>query len=234
MAQKTQDLDPWLGGKTPRYTPKQRNDMIDASIRRNGHRGCNCSGCKAHGGSCPFWILPEAVDVHRFLTPQHGPMGPADHHLSNLDAFCFMCNNNTPAAYAQHTLTHTPTHTPDAAATLAALEARRDEIRDDATASAGTKLNLDHEPAYRRFMFSYAKKATFTAADAHHSARELSDTGRDAGYSYRAKLLSSAGPLTDRDPVTKKRDALRFKDPEDYRLSLDELEAKYPKEGRER
>lgn len=93
MAQLPATQDPWLGGTTARYTPKQREGMIDASIRRNGHRGCNCQGCRVHPGLvCPLWNLPATADVHRILTPHHGPKGPGDHHLSNVDAFCLPCN----------------------------------------------------------------------------------------------------------------------------------------------
>ncbi|MDE2426849.1 MAG: hypothetical protein KGO96_13190 [Elusimicrobia bacterium] len=238
MAQLTRESDPWLGGSTPKLTPYQRRRMIDACIKRDNVRGCSCAGCKAHpGSSCPLRAIPQDVDVYRYLTPQHLGKGPADHHLSNLAAFCDPCNKNAPKLYPLPT-SHTPTHT--AADALAALESRRDEIREDATASAGTKLNLDHEPAYRRACFEFLLKGTrdpeyrFTRSEMNASARELSDSGRDAAYGYAARLFSKEGPLMDKDPVTKKKDLVKFKDPGDYRLTADELEAKYPKEGRQK
>jgi hypothetical protein len=232
LTQVAREADPWLGGSTAKVTPAQRRRMIDACITRDHIHGCSCEGCKAHPDvPCPLRVIPLEVDVYRYLTPQHLEKGPADHHLSNLKAFCDPCNKNAPRMYPLPT-PHTPTHT--ATDTLAALEAVRDEIREDPTTSSGKKLNLDHEVDYRRNMIRFAMKGDYLLTDAHNSARELSDSGRDAAYGYRARLLSTEGPLTDKDPVTKKKAYLQLKEPSDYRLSLEELEAKYPKEGREK
>jgi hypothetical protein len=234
----TQQLeDKWLGGPSgsPRYTPKQRRDMINMSVQRNGHVGCNCEGCPVHPGQkCFLWTLPEGVNLFKVLTPQHLAKGPGDHHLSNVDAFCGPCNKNAEQLYAQHTIPHTHTHS-DAAETLAVLEARREEIRQDPTTSSGKLLNLDHEVDYRRFMFQFVKEGRrYTRSQANASARELSDSGRDAAYGYASRLFSDVGPLTDLHPVTKKKDLVRFKEPGDYKLTLEELEARYPKEGRQK
>ena len=234
MAQLSTEQDPWLGGSTDRYTENQRRRMITAAVERNGHVGCNCEGCPVHPGRrCFLWVLPEGVNLFKVLTPQHLSRGPGDHHLSNVDAFCGPCNKNT-ALYPQHT-PHTPTHT-DAADTLATLEALREEIREDPTTSSGKKLNLDHEVEYRGHMFRFLVEGKrYSRSQAHASARELSDTGRDAGYAYASRLFSDAGPLTDAHPtVPGKRDVVRFKDPADYRLTVDELQAKFPKEGRQK
>ena len=123
---------------------------------------------------------------------------------------------------------------------FAALRARREEIRDDPTTSTGTRLNLDHEVDYRRAVMGFLLKGVthpeyrFTRAEANASAREVSDSGRDAAYGYMARLVSHEGPVSDRDPVTQRKVPLYFKDLADYRLSPEELEAKYPKEGREK
>jgi len=236
------EKDPWLGGPSgsPRYTPKQRRAMICESVKRNGHAGCNCKGCPVHPGQkCFLWTLPDGVNVFKVLTPQHLEKGPGDHHLSNLDAFCGPCNKNAEQLYAQLPPTHPHTHPAAASDTNAALRARREEIRDDPTTSTGTRLNLDHEVDYRRAVLGFLLKGVthpeyrFTRAEANASAREVSDSGRDAAYGYMARLVSHEGPVSDRDPMTQRRVPLYFKDLADYKLSPEELEAKYPKEGRD-
>ncbi len=240
MAQLSREEDPWLGGSTARYTEPQRRAMIGEALKTyEPHTGCQCDNqrCPVHPGApCPFAVLPASVDRYKVLTPQH--LGqPSDHHLSKIRAFCQPCNRNAPrtAPWPQHT-SHTHTHTEEARTTLAALKAARQEIRDDPTTSSGKKLNLDHEVEYRGHMFRFITEGRkYTRSQANNSARELSDSGKDAAYGYAARLFSDEGPLTDENPtVAGKKDVVRFKDPADYNLTLEELEAKYPKEGRQK
>lgn len=100
MTQQARTDDPWLGGPSgsAKYTEPQRKKMIIECVKRDLRVGCSCSGCPVHPGMpCPLAHLPQGVNMYKVLTPQHLKKGPADHHLTNLKAFCQPCNRNTPS-----------------------------------------------------------------------------------------------------------------------------------------
>jgi len=120
------------------------------------------------------------------------------------------------------------------------------ELERDPTSSRAVLLNAEHEPAFRRAAFQNVKNQADPAVpgfekymgkkDVMSYARELSGASEDAGYSYINRLFALVvGPLIEVREEFKKghfQKTCIFRKSSDALLTLDELEAKYPKGGR--
>lgn len=103
--------------------------------------------------------------------------------------------------------------------------------------SPEVRLNREYEPVFRRMCLAQvkdwkAKGETGSKSALRIEAREYVGCSREASYSYMERLFAPNGPLEEEEDQYAGAFYVRFRDPQDNNLTIEELEKKYPKEGR--
>jgi hypothetical protein len=116
------------------------------------------------------------------------------------------------------------------------------EILADERTTPSQATNIYNETEYRRACFKATLDmydSSITDADKYMSRRqmmsyamEVSGASQDAAYGYNRRLFAPrVGPLLVLPELDGKIKTVRFRDPKDYKLTIEQLMRKYPKEG---
>lgn len=223
----------WMGGPQHgiRVTRAQRRRIIDRCLEYDGPY---CQGC---GEYVELNGKPEDYK-YKIFTVNHIDGDASNHYFDNLNLMHAWCNNqdrfkNPKSLSALHRLEkeknkNTEPHT----------EISLQEIIDNPKTSVEVTLNIDHEIAFRRYVFQRMVEASqkgliLTAKELRADAREYSGSSLASSYSYVERLLAKTeGPLVEDYDEYAKTKFLRFRNPEDRKLTVEELMMKYPKTGK--
>lgn len=217
-----EEQDTWLGGRSSRLTQPQKKRIKEFCLKRDGEK-CMLCGKEVNDP----WI---ELQIHHKDGLAHL------HWASNLELAHASCNskeNNRMYWKDKLTMQGVSVQT-QRERKNGVLTPRFEELP---IASPEVKLNMEYEPFYRRTMFKLVKdskngKDNITRKQARITVREIVGCSQQTSYSYDERLYDS--PVS---PLLQEPDALdgtlfiRFRDYKDFNLSIDELEAKYPKQG---
>ena len=226
-------IDPqhvWIGGPsgTSYLTSSQKRRIKSYCASRDGLK---CMYCKQHDESL------------RFMTVHHVDRNTGNNYSDNLQNLHWDCNidaryGKVPRRLEAQRVGIEYTHPPKNAD--AQLATTRDEILADKTVTVSTRLNIEHEFEFRKSCFKAVLDMFDPAVDdpekfmGRHGlmayAMEMSGSSSDAAYGYMKKLFAPrVGPL--KQEKEGKVHTVKFRHPGDMKLGLDDLMAKYPKEG---
>lgn len=203
--------DPWLGGRGPRLTPAQKKRIRGECLIRDG---LNCMICG------------QAVDAEKDLEIDHVDGNAANHLRSNLQLVHHGCNSKKwNDAFWKHQATYQP------------QERKQMQAAQLADAPTVVVLNREYEPIFRRYFFArilqeHKSNSRIGRKGLREDAREMIGCSIAAAYGYDTRLFApTVGPLVEFVDVETGKAHVYFRDPNDYNLTVEELERKYPKEG---
>ncbi|GIU71363.1 MAG: hypothetical protein KatS3mg003_0842 [Candidatus Nitrosocaldaceae archaeon] len=201
---KEREEDIWLGGKSPRLTPTQKRKIKEYCLKRDGKR---CMICNR-----------EEPNIDN-LEIDHKNGNPADHRAENLRLAHHRCN-----AREYHK--------------RMSSQCQRDATRQASSFnSPEVILNREYEPAFRKYCFKKVLECvkngtTIKRDDLRKEARDYVGCSLQTSYSYMERLFLDNGPLEEVEDYYTGEKYVKFKDPKDANLSVEQLMLKYPKEGR--
>lgn len=197
----------WLGGRGPRLTPAQKRRIREYCLNRDGSKCMICTR-----------------DAERQTLEIDHIDGNASNHWSwNLRLVHHSCNSKDwNRRHAKQTMSSVQGERERAAGSIPSIE---------------ISLNKHYEPSFRRYCFARAleSKANGTAIsknDLRIMAREFVGCSGATAYSYMERLFAPNGPLMEKLDAYDDTPYVRFRDPTDFNLTVQQLESKYPKEGR--
>lgn len=207
------EADVWLGGRGPRLTPSQRRRIREFCIKRDGTR-CMICGRDADLAS---------------LEIDHKDGNAGNNLASNLQLVHHSCNSkqwNRMFSMGK----------------LPSVQGKREKGLQAAyidSTSPEVILNREYEPTFRRYCFEQVRKVkvengSLSKQQLRILAREFVGCSQQTSYSYMERLFAPNGPFIEKQDIYAGTFYVDFRDPRDINLSLEELTAKYPKEGRRR
>ncbi len=211
--------DHWLGGKGARLTRNQRKRIKQYLIEK-------------YGAKCVISDCPEPIEANPTLNLEiHHKNGDSSNNFeSNLGLAHHACNSRANQKDARPGLER---EKKPAGAPGASFEMLK-------PVSAEIVKNEDYEPIFRRECFRImleanrekGSKGVISEKQLRVTAREFVGCSQQTSYSYIERLFSEKGPFEEMiDLATQDRYA-RFRNRGDTALSIGQLEAKYPKEGK--
>jgi hypothetical protein len=206
--------DTWLGGRGPRLTPYQKQRIREYCLERDGNRCMICS--------------KEERDPLN-LEIDHEDGNSVNHHTSNLRLVHHRCNSrewNRRFWNTQQVSTQSKRGI--------VLLAPQDDLM---PISQEVRLNRMYEPLFRRFCLQKVLESKFNGPPVNKNelrvtAREYIGCSYQSSYSYVERLFAPNGPFFEKDDYCSGEKFVDFRDQTDVKLSLADLESKYPKEGR--
>ncbi|MGD0330229.1 MAG: HNH endonuclease [Nitrososphaeria archaeon] len=204
----------WLGGRGTRLTPAQKRRIKDFCIKRDGSRCMICGR--------------EEKDAWNNLQIDHKDGNAGNHLASNLQLAHQRCNTMQWNKMFQNRqqVSCQPKREIGVLAPSPEYQPTSPEV----------VLNMEYEPVFRRFCFAKAKEAklngpTVSRTDLRILARNYVGCSLQTAYSYMERLFAPNGPFVEKNDYCTGLLYVDFRDPKDINLGLNELEAKYPKEG---
>lgn len=215
------EQDIWLGGRGSRLTQSQKKRIKEFCLKRDGEK---CMLCKK-----------DVIDPWIDLQIHHKNSKSHLHWASNLELAHASCNSK------ENNLMYKKTQNNYAGVSVQLQRERKNGVLThqftESIASPEVKLNIEYEPYYRKTMFELVKKSrkeevNLSRKEARVTVRELTGCSQQTSYSYDERLYDS--PMSPLMQDTDDCDGalfVRFRDMKDYNLTIEELEAKYPKTG---
>lgn len=201
--------DTWLGGRGQRLTRYQKERIREYCLRRDGMK---CAICN------------RIVSDVRELDIDHVDGNRRNHLASNLRLAHHICN-----ARQYHAMLSTPSEKE---------KGTHPQAYADENEAQEIHLNKVYEPVFRRFCFEKLlewKKAgsgVLNRRVLRAMASEYVGCSYQVAYAYMQKLFAENGALKEKEDIGTGEKYVDFRDPSDSKLSLTELEVKYPKEGK--
>ncbi len=213
----------WLGGKrkTSRLTLYQRRRIRKFCMDRDGRR---CMICLKEE-------LSEPIERSVTLQIDHIDGINTEHWSDNLRLVHSGCNQRE---YHKTKVQSLSTHERENVRTHAMSTSL--EIRQPL--SAEIAKNQDYEPFFRRKCFELLLETRregkpITRKQMRQIARTETGCSLQTSYSYLETLVVAPNaPMKQEEDIGTGTLYVTFKDPRDYKLTIDELMCKYPKEGK--
>ncbi len=196
-----------MGGHSSRLTPTQKKRIKEYLIKRDGLK---CMIC----GREEKYVDNLEID--------HINGNASDHRGENLQLAHHRCN-----AVEYHKK-------------MQSNQAARDIKRQASSCPSPNSeviLNREYEPEFRKYCFvktleSVKSAEPITRNELRIEAREHVGCSSQTSYSYMERLFAKTGPLVEDKDLYTSTPYVRFRNPKDSDLSVEELIQKYPKEGR--
>ena len=202
----------WLGGTGPRLTDAQKKRIRVYCVNRDGPKCMICGR--------------DADTLH--LEIDHINGDACNNSAANLRLAHHSCNSRAwNRSIAVQKLSGQPKREKGLLAPQLELEPTSPEVR----------LNREYEPPFRRFCFQKVRESkisetTLSRGQLRLDARDYVGCSQQTSYSYMERFFSSNGPFVEKRDVYANTTYIDFRDAKDVNLTLEDLEAKYPKEGR--
>ena len=210
--QEEREANLWLGGRGARLTPSQKKRIREFCLKRDGIKCMLCG---------------REVDALS-LEIDHKDGNAANHFASNLQLVHHSCNsrewNRTSLSVQQ-----------------ASDQCKREKgvlaphVTREPT-SPEVLLNREYEPMFRRYCFHKVRESktsgtTLTRGELRIDTREYVGCSQQTSYSYFERLFAPNGPFVEKPDYFINTTYVDFRDSKDVNLTVEELEAKYPKDG---
>ena len=184
------------------------------------------------------------MEDYRTLVIHHVDRIIANNWSDNLQLLHWDCNIDVRWGLPSRRLSNAPAtiRPPTPKTTDEALSTHRTEVLEDKTTTSAQRTNLENEIEFRKACFqatldmqdpAVVDRDKFMGRRGMMSyAMEVSGASQDAAYGYVRRLFAPRkGPLVEEPDVYSKLKLVQFRDTKDYKLTVDQLVAKYPKEG---
>lgn len=221
----------WLGG------PKGSSYRTEAQSRRIKEY------CSRRDGAKCVWCGRVEDDL-RFFEVHHVALPVSNNYSDNVQLMHPQCNKDARWGHpkSQAVFVHrTPTPRTEGAEHAGLLPSSLERLGDERT-TPSQATNLENEVEFRRAAFKAVLEMydpAFKHPDKYLNRRELmsccmevSGASQDAAYGYVRRLFAMrVGPLVEETELGGKIKTAKFRHAGDDRLTLEQLVAKYPKEG---
>lgn len=223
----------WLGGQSARLTQHQKKIIRQHCITRDTSK---CMICSREEPNSDLTLVIDHIDGN-----------PSNHMFCMCDVSCKSnnlrlahqsCNSRQYHRSIQLSAQHERERT-----MMAPQQQQQRQQQNNNTyearlpKSAEIVLNEEYERLFRRYCFKLLKekiadKKPISKKDMRITAREFTGCSLQSSYSYTERLYSPLGPFKENEDLYSGARYVTYQDIKDFNMTLEELEAKYPKEGK--